>query len=411
MKPQNKKKILYVHANNHDIGGADYCLFKLASELDKSRFQAIVCLGQRTDICNLYKREGIKVHIIDMERIKKTLNPLYLLKLSIKSISTIRQLRKIIRDEHIDLVHGNDMLDFYGPVAGFLEKIPRAQYVRWIIESPEWLRRLITQVVYSINDIVLTVSDGVARSMFQKDDLIPAKVTTCYDWIDMQKVGHDEQKTHIRKEFSIPPHAPLIGCVGRLDFWKGQNLFIQAALLVLQQHPEARFLLVGGAVEGRGRESYGKKLLTFVRKQGITKQVQFTGHRTDISSIMHSLDIFVHSSLTPDPLPGVVMEAMYCGLPVVGADAGGVPEEVADGRTGLLYQPGNPHQMAEKIISLLEDPQLRRQMGYAGRERVMRIFDKTSLCQKIQSLYEEKISQYAQENIESTQAQIDKNMR
>lgn len=389
MRKEKKVSVLYVHANNTDIGGADYCLFKLASELDKNQFRPVVCLSKKTEVLELYNREGIKTYIIDMERIKKSKNLLYLFKLLIKFLPTIQHIRRIIKDDRIDLVHGNDLLDIYGSIAGRLSRIPVTQYVRWIIVSPAWLKKLLIHIVYSINDIVMTVSDGVAKEMFSKNGAVLSNITTCYDWIDMDmdKVGHSENGTDIKKEFSIPPEVPVIGCVGRLEHWKGQDLFIKAAAEVLNSFPEARFLVVGGAVEGRGRETYSIQLKTLAKELNIHDKIIFAGHRSDVSDVMKSFDIVVHSSITPDPLPGVVMEAMCCSRAVIGANAGGVPEEVIDGVTGMLYPPGDHKQMAEKIIRLLERPKLARQMGKAGKKRVEEVFNKKTLCTRIENVY------------------------
>ena len=290
------------------------------------------------------------------------------------------------------MVHGNDLLDIYGPVAAILEKKPTVQYVRWIIESPKWLKAIVTRMVYRLNDRVLTVSDGVAQIMFSKSDRVRRKVITCYDWIDMEKVGQNHTGSDIRKEFHVPEKAPLVGCVGRLEHWKGQKVFVKAAAIVLEKAPRTRFLIVGGGVSGRGRSSYGNELKNLARQLGIEDQITFTGHRSDVGNIMKSLDVFVHSSITPDPLPGVVMEAMYCRTPVVGADAGGVPEEVEDLKTGLLYQPGNHQQMAQNILRLLDNPDQASAMGLAGKDRVLRIFEKQSLCRKIENVYIQTLS-------------------
>lgn len=394
MDKDNRITVLYVHANNADIGGADYCLFKLASELDKNRFRPVVCLSKKTEILELYNREGIRTYIIDMERIKKSKNPLYLFKLLIKFLPTIQHIRRIIKNERIDLVHGNDLLDIYGPIAGRLSRIPVTQYVRWILVSPAWLKNLLTHIVYSINHIVMTVSDGVAREMFSRNGAVLSNITTCYDWIDMDKVGHSEKGTDIKKEFSIPPEVPVVGCVGRLDHWKGQDVFVKAAADVLATFPETRFLVVGRVVEGRGRETYSIRLKALARELNIDDKIIFAGHRSDVSDVMKSFDIFVHSSITPDPLPGVVMEAMCCSRPVIGANAGGVPEEVADGITGVLYPPGDHKQMAEKIIRLLERPELAHQMGESGKERVEKVFNKKILCPKMENIYLELLNSY-----------------
>lgn len=383
-KPMN---ILYVHANNTDIGGADYCLFKLASELDRERFRPVVILARETEIMKLYREAGIKTHVIAMERIKKSSNPVYLAKLFIRFFFTVHRIRRIIRDERIDLVHGNDLLDIYGPVAARFEKKPAVQYVRWIMESPAWLKAAITRIVYFLNDRIMTVSNGVSTQMFSREGKVLPRTVTCYDWIDMEKVGHGGGGGNIREEFDIPPEASLVGCVGRLEGWKGQDVFIRAAAEVLKTCPDTRFLVVGGSVEGRGRESFSDQLKKLVAMLGIENRVIFTGHRSDIGNIMGSLDVFVHSSTSPDPLPGVVMEAMYNKTPVVGADAGGVPEEVENHRTGLLYPPGDHERMAEKIVFLLSNRKQAVQMGIDGKLRVATVFNKKKLCRKIESIY------------------------
>jgi glycosyltransferase involved in cell wall biosynthesis len=376
-----------VHANNTDIGGADYCLFKLASELDRKKFRPIVCLSKKTNILDLYNKERIKTYIVDMERIKKSKNILFLFKLLIKFLPTVWHIRRIIENERVDLVHGNDLLDIYGPIAGRLSGIPVTQYVRWIITSPGWLNKMLSHIVYSINDTVITVSDGVSKEMFFVNGCVLPNIETCYDWIDMDRVGHSERGFDIRKEFGIPPDASVIGCVGRLEQWKGQDVFIRAAAEVLRCHPDTRFFVVGGTVEGRGRVKYDVQLKLLAKKLNIENKVIFTGHRSDVAAVMKTFDVFVHSSIKPDPLPGVVMEAMCCGKPVIGANAGGVPEEIDDGVTGTLYPPGDHKQLAKKIIYFLKHSEIAQQMGMAGKERVEKVFNKQVLCANVEKVY------------------------
>lgn len=383
----SKITILFVHANNKDIGGADYCLFKLANQLDTNTFRSVVCLSTKTDIIALYDRAGIKTYIIDMERIKKNPNPLYLLKLAVKFPYTIHILRKIIRHEQADIVHGNDLLDIYGPIAGRLENIPTLQYVRWIIVSPLWLKHLLSLLVLGLNSMVLSVSDSVAKQMLSTKNRIHRKVKTCYDWIDMDSVGHCRKGIDLRSEFGISRDKTVVGCIGRLEPWKGQKVFIEAAAEILKRFPQTIFLIVGGDVSGRGKNGYGNHLKALAGQLGIRDKIIFAGHRSDIADVMNSLDIFVHSSVSPDPLPGVVMEAMYCSKPVVAANDGGVPEEVSDGITGFLYKAGDHKQMADKICSLIKNRDLAEKMGAAGKKRVTESFDKSRLCNEIEDTY------------------------
>ena len=209
----------------------------------------------------------------------------------------------------------------------------------------------------------------------------------------MEKAGHTQKSTGIRNEFNISKEIPLIGVVGRLEHWKGQEVFIRAASIVIKTFPKTKFLVVGGIVEGRRREFYGAMLIKLAEDLNIRDHVIFTGYRKDVYEVMNELDVFVHSSICPDPLPGVVMEAMFCLKPVVGANAGGVPEEVVDGKTGLLYTPGDYNEMAQAIIYLLQNPEVAKKMGRAGKERVEKLFNKQNLCAKMESIYEELICQ------------------
>ena len=113
--------------------GTDARASGTGAELDKEKFRPIVCLSKKTEILDLYKNAGIKTYLINMERIKKHRNPLFLLKLLVKFIPTVQALRKIIQNEQVDIIHGNDLLDIYGPIAGKLSKIPTVQHCRMIL--------------------------------------------------------------------------------------------------------------------------------------------------------------------------------------------------------------------------------------------------------------------------------------
>jgi len=390
MKPDKKnavKNILYVHANNKDIGGADYCLFKLAAQLDKEKFNPVVCLSMKTDILKLYKKAGIKVYIIKMERIKKSKSPFYLAKLLMKFIPAVFEIRKIIKKENIHLVHGNDLLDIYGPVAGQFAGIPTVQHCRMILTSSV-LKKALSGIVRIINNTVISISEGVASEMFSnKQKQIHPKIAICHDWFDFESIGHGRKNINIRAEYHIPEDAPLIGVVGRLEPWKGQDLFLKAASTIIKSYPDARFMVVGGSVAGRGRERYIDELTEIIRKSGIENNVIFTGHRSDIHDIMMSLDIFVLSSATPEPLGQVVMEAGGCAKPVVASNAGGPPEIIVNGTTGILYPIGDYTKIAGAVIQILSDPQAARQMGIKAKKRIDQFFNKQFLCNKIEHVY------------------------
>ena len=203
MTAQNSINILFIHANNYDIGGSDYCLFKLVAALDRNRFNPLVLLGLETEIIEKYREHDIPVKIITMNRVRKTKNLLYQLKFVSLFFPTVLKILSLIRKYQIDIAHSNDFLDIHGPIAAKLAGVKSIQHDRLIMHRPVWIKKILCAMVEKLNNRIVVVSDGVARAMFSKNRRIHPKVVTCYDWLDMDIVGHSEGKGQFRKEIGV----------------------------------------------------------------------------------------------------------------------------------------------------------------------------------------------------------------
>ena len=363
-------------------------MFKLATTLDRSRFNPLVLLGLETRIAGRYRQFDIPVMIMPMRRLRKTRNLGYQLGFVFLFLPTVFRIARLINRYSIDIIHSNDFQDFYGAIAARLTGVKAIQHDRLIMRRPVWLRKLLTSFMLMINHHIVAISNAVAREMFCVSGKVHSKVVTCYDWLDMERVGHAGQVGTFRREIGISEHSVLIGVVGRLEPWKGQHVFVRAAAEIARVHPEARFVVVGGKVLGRGREKYLAELKTLAQRLKILDKINFTGYREDITNIMDSLDIYVHSSIEPEPFGLVVMEAMSMGKPVVAPREGGVLEQVVQGKTGLFYEPGDYCGMAISVCLLIENPKLAHRMGQAGKERVCRVFNRAMLSNRFKDLYE-----------------------
>jgi L-malate glycosyltransferase len=202
----------------------------------------------------------------------------------------------------------------------------------------------------------ICASDAIRR-MLVTDGVDEARTVTVHEGID---VAHAAAATPapLHEELWLPHGSPIVGNVAALVPHKGQRHFIEAAALVVRQAPDARFVIAG---EGELRESLEHQ----VKHLGLEKHVFLLGFRPDILAIHKALDIFVMSSVT-EGLGTSVLDAMACGKPVIGTTAGGIPEVVSEGQTGLLVPPRDHHAMAEAITRLLKDDTLRARMGAAG---------------------------------------------
>jgi hypothetical protein len=186
--------------------------------------------------------------------------------------------------------------------------------------------------------------------------------------------------------------------VGRLEKRKGIQDLFQSIPSVLQKVPEARFIIVGSdnsAHDGfQRREGVDYPTYFFRQYPQFSTEVEFTGRVSDeeLQALYQSCDLFVAPSLY-ESFGLIYLEAMNYAKPVIGCHAGGVPEVIDDGITGLLVEPANPSALAEAIVSLARSPVKLHEMGVAGRQRLLERFTHIQMARKFIQVYQEAISQ------------------
>jgi glycosyltransferase involved in cell wall biosynthesis len=175
-----------------------------------------------------------------------------------------------------------------------------------------------------------------------------------------------ELRVGLRKEYEISDRQVVFGMVGRLDPGKGQGVFLEA----LSDFDDDRILGVLIGEETRGEPGYRKELEARVAALGLGNRVKFLGYIDDPNGCYPMLDVLVMPS-RKETFGLVLIEAMSFGLPVIATNAGGVPEIVIDGKTGILVPPGDARALAGAMRTLFEDNELRQEMGHRGRERAI----------------------------------------
>jgi glycosyltransferase involved in cell wall biosynthesis len=168
----------------------------------------------------------------------------------------------------------------------------------------------------------------------------------------------------------LPEDVPIVGIVGRLQAWKGQDRLLRAQALLRERGRRMHLVIVGGDSYGLSPE-YAASLPRLIDQLGLQGSVTLTGEVADAMPFVERLDILVNAS-DPEPFGIVLLEAMAAAVPVVAVDSGGPPDIVEQGSTGMLARSGDPGDLADALEPLLASPDLRRQLGEAGRERFMR---------------------------------------
>jgi glycosyltransferase involved in cell wall biosynthesis len=224
-------------------------------------------------------------------------------------------------------------------------------------------------------DCFICASEAVRR-MLVADGVPAARAVTVHEGIDL---GHVDAApaADLHADLWLPHGSPIVGNVAALVPHKGQRHLIEAAAIVVTRVPDARFVIAG---EGELRPVLERQ----IKEHHLEKHVFLAGFRPDILSVHKGFDIFVMSSVT-EGLGTSLLDAMACGKPIVATTAGGMPEVVEDGATGLLVPPRDHQAMAAAIVTLLTSPDLRARMGAAGLARVRARF---SVGRKVQDTLE-----------------------
>jgi len=199
-----------------------------------------------------------------------------------------------------------------------------------------------------------------------KVDVIPLGV----DLRRFDPAKHDRSRA--RAFFGLPEKGPLIGVLGRLDPQKGQEVFLRAVPALVKKHANAHFVIAGD--ETAGEADYKNSLERLCKNLAIREHVTFLPFTNDVPRLLAALNIVVLPSYF-ETYGLVVIEAMAMERPVIATNAGGVPEIITDGRTGILVEPRDSVSLARAIHRLLTSAPLRVRITRLAREEVLRRFD------------------------------------
>ncbi len=221
----------------------------------------------------------------------------------------------------------------------------------------------------------LAVSEAVRRVLI--GDGVPAhRVQTVHSGIDLQRFD------------AVPEAAPLfaagtrvVGSVGHLAGHKGHRFLLEALPRVVQAEPKVGLVIAGTGALRATLEAQAAAL-------SMAERVRFTGFRQDILALMQGFEVFVFPSVQ-EGLGTAILDAMALGKPVVATRAGGIPEVVEDGVTGLLVPPQDSAALARALCHVLQHPEQGRAFGEAGRKRVERHFTAARMAAQTLHVYQQ----------------------
>jgi glycosyltransferase involved in cell wall biosynthesis len=239
-------------------------------------------------------------------------------------------------------------------------------------------RTVFHRLIFRRVDRIICVSDAVRRTLLAHPAIDPAKLVTLYSGVETARFRAAAPGS-IRDELGVGD-LPLIGIVGAISDAKGQETLLRA----LPDVPDAHLLIVG-AEDEPGMLAH---LSALCAELGITQRVHILGPRSDVPELMRALTALVLAS-REETFGMVLPEAMAAGIPVIGTNAGGVPEIIDDGDTGLLVPPLNPAALAAAVTRLIADPALAARLAAAGQAKACAKFDVATMIADTLAVYRE----------------------
>ena len=303
------------------------------------------------------------------------------LRLGRRILPQARRVARLAKAHQVRLIHCNDAVSIsrVGILAARLAGLPCVCFARRfdrLGRFEHWLARSVDYFVFN---------SGAVQQQFLEQEAQAAGRRVVYNGLDLEDFPLDLDGQAVRQELGLKPDAPVVGIVGRLVAWKGHDLFLRALARVAEGVPEVQGLVVGSAEVNCPH--LPQELQRLAVSLGLGEKVRFVGHRQDIAGVLAAMDLLAHTSIAPEPFGRVLIEGMAAAKPVVASAAGGVPEIVCHGETGLLVEPGDVQGFAEAMLSLLRDPARAAALGRAGRQRVEEHFTVERYVRQVQEVY------------------------
>jgi glycosyltransferase involved in cell wall biosynthesis len=371
------RDLLFVQSTT-ELGGAETVLLNLLAASEPLRRRStVVTLGfGRGEMPALLRAVGAEVVELEPARLRRPL----------AVARSIARIAAVARSRGARLLLGNGAHpQVFAAAAARLAGARSAYLVHMIHRVPVW-RNPAIDALATASPFAVALANSAASLEAMRQLRPRARHELLHPGVPLTRVELADVRA-ARAELGARDGEVLFGVFGRLQGWKGQDVFVEAAARVARESPAARFAVVGGSVFGLEPE-YVASLADRARALGLGDRIAFTGQRADVPRLMAACDVVCHTTRVPEPFGMVLVEAMAQGRPVLATRGGGPNEIVEDGETGLLLPPGDAGALADAMGRLAAEPLLRKRFGDAGRTRVEARFEAGRSAERLLAIVE-----------------------
>ncbi|MES9834612.1 MAG: glycosyltransferase family 4 protein [Candidatus Thiodiazotropha sp. DIVDIV] len=387
-----KTKIVYLeHCIDHTIGGSHYCLLEICRALDKERYDATVVFYEENDLVSEFRETGFKVRIEKPFQASKfgqnlpaPLGRVLRLPVNYFNMMVLRvfKWRQILQQEKADVLHLNNTFstDHDALIAAKSLKIPVVSHVRGIEPRINKLGLLFGRYL----DRIIAISNAVKQNLLNQG-VSDNNITLIYDGINENRITDGVKENYINTEYDLKAGHTIFGVVGNIKPWKGQKLLVEAVALLKEKYNNFSCFLIGDITDTH----YRAEIEALIEKHDIQDHIVITGYQKNVPDFVNSFDVFVHTSVEPEPFGIVIIEALALKKAVIVSNIGAPQEIIEDGKSGLLFNIESVTDLADKLDSLIRDEARRKALGEAGYLRFRENFTISINVEGICGVYDE----------------------
>lgn len=354
-----KKKVALV-CFSRSLGGLELSTIRIAQAMEKKGVSTVVIVPNLSPLEQRANEANLNV---------VSITPHF----KYGDIPAAIHLAHILKDHQIGLVLLMQSKDIHlAAIASLIT--PQTKLVFYQQMNSRYNKRdFIHSWIYSKLSLWISLSKSMKEDVLSYTNMPREKIKVLPLGTDLQQFDPSHyNKSESRSFFGLPQNGYTIGVLGRLDKLKGQHILLQAIPEVVRQHPNVVFLIAGD--ETAGEYGYKEYLLKLCRSLDIERYVKYIPFTDDVPRLMAALDVFVLPSFS-ETFGLVVVEAMAMERPIIATNAGGLPEMIVNGKTGLLVKPQDATTVALAIHRVLSDSALRSSLGHLARKEALKRYD------------------------------------
>jgi glycosyltransferase involved in cell wall biosynthesis len=377
------KKILFIN-QSAELYGSDQTFLLLLKNLDTSKFFPIVVLPNEGPLKMEIEKLQIQVIISPILKLYRDMfsfkNIIKFVKDFFSGYSTLKKLHKL---HNFDIIYSNTFAVLIGAFFSKQKKIKHLWHVHEIIEHPNLIASFFPKMAYYFSDVIVCNSEATKQNIIDREKRNEKKCVVIYNGVNNLNATSISKKS----DFGFDDNDLIITLVGRISRLKGHNLLLKTFKEKLHTNENIKLLFVGSPVPGQ--EFYLDTILNFINENKIEKRVKILPFTSKLEDIWKITDIAVMPSTEKESFGLVAAEAMLANKAVIGANHGGLNEIIINNKTGILVEPNNVNELSKAIMTLINKPELREQMGANGNKRILNDFSIESYIKSFELLMQD----------------------